>query len=154
MGTLMNAITEAPRPTFAELFTPKLVTVLREGYEWQHLRADALAGLTVAIVAIEGLMSGNGTQLIELSVQEASNFHKQSLRYAKAVAASSGRLMELAGTCLGYGNGKLPPVPDLRPLGIRQCRSCGCTGAHACEGGCYWVETDLRSACVPGAAPS
>ncbi len=52
MGTLMNAIPEAPRPTFAELFTPKLVTVLREGYEWQHLRADALAGLTVAIVAL------------------------------------------------------------------------------------------------------
>ena len=48
----MNAIPEAPRPTFAELFTPKLVTVLREGYEWQHLRADALAGLTVAIVAL------------------------------------------------------------------------------------------------------
>ena len=48
----MNATTEAPRPTFAELFTPKLVTVLREGYEWQHLRADALAGLTVAIVAL------------------------------------------------------------------------------------------------------
>ena len=44
MGTLMNATTEAPRPSFAELFTPKLVTVLREGYEWQHLRADALAG--------------------------------------------------------------------------------------------------------------
>jgi hypothetical protein len=119
----------------------------------RRIGAAAIA-LTVAIVAIEGLMSGNGTQLIELSVQEASNFHKQSLRYAKAVAASSGRLMELAGTCLGYGNGKLPPVPDLRPLGIRQCRSCGCTGAHACEGGCYWVETDLRSACVPGAAPS
>ena len=52
MSTLMNAIPEAPRPTFAELFTPKLVTVFREGYEWQHLRADALAGLTVAIVAL------------------------------------------------------------------------------------------------------
>ncbi|MBK6598816.1 MAG: SulP family inorganic anion transporter [Proteobacteria bacterium] len=41
-----------PRPTFAELFTPKLVTVLREGYRLSHLRADALAGLTVAIVAL------------------------------------------------------------------------------------------------------
>jgi SulP family sulfate permease len=39
-------------PTFAELFTPKLATVLREGYRAQHLRADALAGLTVAIVAL------------------------------------------------------------------------------------------------------
>lgn len=40
-----------PRPTFAELFTPKLVTVLREGYGWAKFRADAVAGLTVAIVA-------------------------------------------------------------------------------------------------------
>src|SRR6187551_4023989 len=42
----------ASQPTFAELFTPKLVTVFREGYRWQHLRTDALAGLTVAIVAL------------------------------------------------------------------------------------------------------
>jgi SulP family sulfate permease len=41
-----------PEPTFAELFTPKLVTVLREGYGWTDFRADAIAGLTVAIVAL------------------------------------------------------------------------------------------------------
>ncbi|MEJ6781780.1 SulP family inorganic anion transporter [Aminobacter sp. Piv2-1] len=40
------------RPTFAELFTPKLVTVLREGYGAAQLKADAIAGLTVAIVAL------------------------------------------------------------------------------------------------------
>ena len=39
-------------PSFAELFTPKLVTVLREGYGLPQLRADAIAGLTVAIVAL------------------------------------------------------------------------------------------------------
>ncbi len=39
-------------PSFAELFTPKLVTVLREGYRLKELKADALAGLTVAIVAL------------------------------------------------------------------------------------------------------
>jgi len=38
--------------SFAELFTPKLVTVLREGYTLKNLRADALSGLTVAIVAL------------------------------------------------------------------------------------------------------
>ena len=41
-----------PSPTFTELFTPKLVTVIREGYTAKHLRADAIAGLTVAIVAL------------------------------------------------------------------------------------------------------
>lgn len=39
-------------PTFAELFTPKLVTVLREGYRLANFRADLVAGLTVAIVAL------------------------------------------------------------------------------------------------------
>ncbi len=39
-------------PSFAALFTPKLLTVLREGYGLRHLRADAVAGLTVAIVAL------------------------------------------------------------------------------------------------------
>ena len=40
------------QPTFVELFTPKLVTVLREGYGLAQLRADILSGLTVAIVAL------------------------------------------------------------------------------------------------------
>lgn len=39
-------------PSTLELFTPKLVTVLREGYRLSHLRADAVSGLTVAIVAL------------------------------------------------------------------------------------------------------
>ncbi len=39
-------------PSFIDLFTPKLVTVLREGYGLAQLRHDAVAGLTVAIVAL------------------------------------------------------------------------------------------------------
>ena len=39
-------------PSFVELFTPKLVTVLRERYGLADLSADAVAGLTVAIVAL------------------------------------------------------------------------------------------------------
>lgn len=39
-------------PTFRELFTPKLVTLLRDGYGARDLTADAMAGLTVAIVAL------------------------------------------------------------------------------------------------------
>ena len=40
------------RPTFAELYLPKLVTVWREGYGFADFRADVFAGLTVAIVAL------------------------------------------------------------------------------------------------------
>src|ERR1700761_715282 len=42
-----------PRPpTFAELYSPKLLTVLREGYGLADLKADIVSGLTVAIVAL------------------------------------------------------------------------------------------------------
>jgi sulfate permease, SulP family len=40
------------QPTFAELYAPKLITVLREGYGLSDFRADVIAGLTVAIVAL------------------------------------------------------------------------------------------------------
>src|SRR3982074_3076730 len=40
------------QPTFAELYAPKLLTVLREGYGIADFRADVIAGLTVAIVAL------------------------------------------------------------------------------------------------------
>ncbi|HEX3503803.1 MAG TPA: SulP family inorganic anion transporter [Xanthobacteraceae bacterium] len=39
-------------PTFVELYTPKLHTVLREHYGLKDFRADVFAGLTVAIVAL------------------------------------------------------------------------------------------------------
>ena len=44
--------TSSPQPNWIELYTPKLVTTLREGYGLRHLRADAVAGITVAIVAL------------------------------------------------------------------------------------------------------
>lgn len=40
-----------PTPTW-QLFVPKLITVLREGYGLNHFRRDAIAGLTVAIIAL------------------------------------------------------------------------------------------------------
>jgi SulP family sulfate permease len=42
----------ADRPSFGELYMPKLVTVWREGYGFPAFRADMVAGLTVAIVAL------------------------------------------------------------------------------------------------------
>jgi SulP family sulfate permease len=44
--------TAAAGPTFLELFTPKLVTVLRERYKLADFKTDVIAGLTVAIVAL------------------------------------------------------------------------------------------------------
>ncbi len=45
-------IARTREPTFIELFTPKLVTILRERYGLGDLKADVVAGLTVAIVAL------------------------------------------------------------------------------------------------------
>ena len=42
----------ANRSSFLQLYTPKLFTVLREHYALADLKADAVAGLTVAIVAL------------------------------------------------------------------------------------------------------
>jgi SulP family sulfate permease len=43
---------QVTKPTFAELFVPKLITVLREDYGFGDFRADVISGLTVAIVAL------------------------------------------------------------------------------------------------------
>jgi SulP family sulfate permease len=51
-GTAKGTITPLPEPGFREAFTPKLIVTLREGYGLGRLRADAIAGLTVAIVAL------------------------------------------------------------------------------------------------------
>ncbi|MHB8913377.1 MAG: SulP family inorganic anion transporter [Lysobacter sp.] len=48
----MSAPQQRPPQTPPKVFLPKLVTVLREGYRFADLRGDALAGLTVAIVAL------------------------------------------------------------------------------------------------------
>jgi len=49
---LGDAAIEGSQHSWLNLFTPKLLTVLKEGYGLQQLRADAIAGLTVAIVAL------------------------------------------------------------------------------------------------------
>lgn len=52
MNTRTSAQPQTPTASFIELFTPKLITVLREGYGLAEFRSDAIAGLTVSIVAL------------------------------------------------------------------------------------------------------
>ena len=52
MAHTSDQVTREQRPGFREMFTPKLVTVLREGYGRERLRRDLVSGLTVAIVAL------------------------------------------------------------------------------------------------------
>ena len=48
----MSEFFEFDRRDYLRMFQPKLLTVLREGYSLATLKADAIAGLTVAIVAL------------------------------------------------------------------------------------------------------
>lgn len=50
--TDMDTTRHSPDRSAVELFTPKLITVLRERYGFGDLRSDVLSGLTVAIVAL------------------------------------------------------------------------------------------------------
>ena len=71
----MSQFPSTERAKFWQQFTPKLITTLREGYDFSKLRADAIAGLTVAIVALPlsmalGIASGTtpGNGLITAAV--------------------------------------------------------------------------------------
>jgi SulP family sulfate permease len=52
MAHTSDHVTRGHAPGFREMFTPKLVSVLREGYGRERLRRDLVSGLTVAIVAL------------------------------------------------------------------------------------------------------
>ncbi len=52
MNTHAATAPAVDRGSFVELYTPKLITVFREGYRLNHLRTDMVAGLTVAVVAL------------------------------------------------------------------------------------------------------
>ena len=66
------------QPTFLELFTPKLITVFREGYGWRDLRADAVSGLTVAVVALP-LSMAIAIAIHAVSLTAASRRHRGEL---------------------------------------------------------------------------
>jgi hypothetical protein len=53
---LMTVASARPaEPSFLELFTPKLVTILPERYRLADFKANVIAGLTVAIVSAAAL---------------------------------------------------------------------------------------------------
>jgi len=61
----MSSQSQSSASNLRAMFTPKLVTVLREGYGWSQFRADLIAGLTVAIVALPlsmAIATGSGAK--------------------------------------------------------------------------------------------
>jgi hypothetical protein len=65
------------------------------------------------------------------------------------------RILRLAAASKpGASAGYYPEGPNLAPLGIRQCRVCGCTDFSGCEGGCHWVDATLCSVCLRARKPA
>lgn len=109
---------------------------------WLALPPDVqqLIGATAIAITV-------GALGVDLAVERGDPAAHRS-RYAASEEAQSLLRALVAINVLDGDDTVLPPRPDLRPLGIRQCRECGCTDDFACDGGCSWVETDLCSVCV------
>jgi len=74
--------------------------------------------------------------------------------YQVACVELGARLGYLVHEALSLSDTDPRPVPDLRPFGIRQCGSCGCTDNYGSfEGARSWAGEELCSACAPPAAP-
>ena len=84
------------QPSFAELFVPKLVTVLREGYGFSDLRNDAISGLTVAIVALPLSMA--------IAIASGATPDRQPSPEARRVR---GKWPRSKGSCAGMSQDKL-----------------------------------------------
>jgi len=110
---------------------------------WRSLSIEARDAIgAAAIAATVGVLGA------DIAMERADIFAYRPRRSASEEAQSLLRALVNINVLEGDDT-DLPPRPDLRPLGIRQCRTCGCTDDFACDGGCSWVETDLCSACVP-----
>jgi hypothetical protein len=112
---------------------------------WQRLPPEVRVAIGAA--AIAACVGFHGA---DIAIDQADPAARRPRSTAGVEALAL--LMDYVGIyVLGGEESTLPPRPDLHPLGIRQCRACGCTDNFACDGGCSWIETDLCSACVPAA---
>lgn len=81
--------------------TPKLLTVLREGYGWRLLRRDAMAGFTVAVIALPFAMAV-GIGSVPEGVARAENLLPPAMGLAGAVVGGF-LLAALGGSRLSVG---------------------------------------------------
>lgn len=70
--------------------------------------------------------------------------HLANLSFDKLAEMINQRLVSKLRPILGPEDQYILEILDFN---LQECRVCGCTDAVACEGGCYWIEKDLCSAC-------
>jgi hypothetical protein len=110
------------QPTFAELYSPKLLTVLREGYGLADFRADLISGLTVAIVALP----------LSMAIAIASGVTPDRGLYAAVVGGFLVGIFEnLAGTYIPYAGNELKlPIALALIVSILVVKPAGLFGRH------------------------
>src|SRR3954465_9281083 len=109
-------------PSFIALFTPKLVTILGEGYGRKEFRADVIAGLTVAIVALPLSMAiaiaSGVTPVRGLYAAIVGGFFVSALGGSRfQIGGPAGAFIVLVAATAerhgGGGGGLSPPLPAL-----------------------------------------
>ena len=110
--------------------------LFRADLAWDRLSADQQRGIGVAALV--------------LAVGIAGDWAGRSPYQAFVAAAVAGQqaVLEAAETALGPLNEL--PRPNLAPIGVEACTSCGCTDEVACPNGCGWVMPGLCTNCDPG----
>jgi hypothetical protein len=131
-----------PDPAPSEIGPAARAATLDPLAAWNALPADVHQRIGAAAVAAAVASLG-----LSIAIEHADPVAHRPHHVAYSEALSL--IYELVAiNVLDGDNETLPPRPDLRPLGIAQCRVCGCTNDFACDGGCHWVRSDLCSACA------
>ena len=113
---------------------------------WLALPPEVQREIGAAVIA-------NQVGRLGVAIAQETGVPEQARPYDVAASEAGSLIFErIVVFVLGGEDTVLPPRPDLRPLGIAQCRVCGCTDEMACDEGCYWVEPDLCSTCAPDRA--
>lgn len=131
-----RALIDRPDSAYDVLSTAMVVLAERQ----MLITPDVAAGIASTAYA-DGI--GRAAELVAENTGNPIDANAQMLR-RQAADVESGKVTP------AYGGG----ITQTDAAGdVARCRLCGCTEAHACEGGCVWVANDLMvdvcSACVP-----
>lgn len=128
---------------------------------WEELKPDQQAAIGIA-----GIVYAFGLQGIEAGPSTGQTMWDGSAAAEAAAMKGEDALVRAVANALaprfavihGHNGEEYPfplSMPALAPLGIRQCRQCGCIDEIACKGGCGWIDGEtppLCSACAENAA--
>ncbi len=103
---------------------------------------------------ISGDLQQYARRLSELACNLPEGDILEARRMIQGIFDGIDRVVGLENAAVLIGAAQVAARPAFMPHvtdGVRRCRVCGCTDDHACPGGCWWVSSDLCSACADAA---